>query len=86
MKIPKFICVTLLSVVPFSVVVTAQNTDGVIKQAYEAYRSKNYEKSSQLWSEAIKQGVKDPNLIYDAACAFALAGKKTRHSRILRSR
>ncbi|MBX7218831.1 MAG: hypothetical protein K1Y36_02710 [Blastocatellia bacterium] len=54
----------------------AQDAETLSNQAAEAYEQKQYAKSAELYGEAIKRGIKDAGTLYDAACSYALAGKK----------
>ena len=72
-----FICLLLVctAYLPFAAT-TQETTDSLVAKATEAYQKKEYERSAQLYSAAIKQGAQDTGVFYNAACSFALAGKK----------
>jgi hypothetical protein len=57
--------------------VAAQETaDSLLVKASEAYRKKEYGRSAQLYAEAVRLGAREVNDFYNAACSFALAGRK----------
>jgi carboxyl-terminal processing protease len=70
------ICCLLLCSLALAIPVSAQNAADSVQKALDAYNRKEYEKSAQLFATAINQGAKDPDVFYNAACSFALAGKK----------
>lgn len=71
------VCLSLLGALLMPPAVKAQETpDGVLAKASEAYRKKEYERSAQLYAEAIRLGAREANDFYNAACSAALAGRK----------
>lgn len=46
------------------------------RQAVQAYERKQYAQSAELFAKSIGAGNRDSGVYYDAACAFALAGRK----------
>ena len=66
----------LLCSFTFAMPAYPQNAEDDIRKATEAYRRKEFDKSAQLFATAINQGAKDVDVFYNAACSFALAGKK----------
>jgi carboxyl-terminal processing protease len=70
------ICCLLLYALAPGVPAGAQSRDEYLEKALQAYNQKEYEKSAQLFVAAIKQGAGDAGVFYNAACSFALAGKK----------
>ena len=78
MKLIRALVCLLLVGAPFlPPAVTAQETaDSLLAKASEAYRKKEYERSAQLYAEAIKLGALEVNDFYNAACSYALAGNK----------
>jgi hypothetical protein len=55
---------------------TAQNIDSLVASANEAYKSGQFVKSSMLLELAINAGCRDPKVLYNASCCFALSGRK----------
>lgn len=51
-----------------------QSPEELVRQATEAYTSKDYARSAGLFAAAVKAGADDPNVFYNAACSSALAG------------
>src|SRR5215203_2100487 len=71
------VCLSLLGALSLPPAVTAQETaDSLLLKASEAYRKKEYERSAQLYAEAISLGAREANDFYNAACSAALAGRK----------
>jgi carboxyl-terminal processing protease len=70
------ICCLLLCSLALAIPVAAQDAADSTQKAMDAYNRKDYEKSAQLFVIAINQGAKDPDVFYNAACSFALSGKK----------
>ena len=56
----------------------AQDAASLAQQAQEAYNQKRYAESARLFAAAIEKGATHPNVSYNAACSFALAGDKDR--------
>lgn len=54
----------------------AQNYEELTQKALNAYNSKDYVNSANLYSQAIKKGGLDVDNYYNAACSYALAGDK----------
>ncbi len=65
----------VLVALTLSVAALAQDADALATQAMDAYYQKDYGKSSQLFLAAIKAGNRDLDVLYNAACSLALAGK-----------
>ncbi len=53
----------------------AQSADDLTDRALRAYVAKDYARSADLFAAAIKAGADDPNVLYNAACSSALAGR-----------
>ena len=53
----------------------AQDAGTLSRQAFEAYLQKDYPRSADLFAAAIEAGADDPDSLYNAACASALAGR-----------
>ena len=73
-----FTRVTLLLLIALALSATtmAQNAEPLTVQAMAAYNKKDYERSVQLFLAAIKQGDREPDTFYNAACSMALSGQK----------
>lgn len=73
-------CVIALSFFCFfsfsNTILYSQQTDTLISQAYSAYHQKHFVESSILIERALSRGVEDPIVLYNAACIFALSGRK----------
>jgi carboxyl-terminal processing protease len=66
----------LLCLLALAIPVSAQNAADALQKATNAYNRKEYEKSAQLFISAVNEGANGPDVFYNAACSFALAGKK----------
>lgn len=69
---------TALAVFCLLGVTSARAQDGptLVTQAATAYESKEYAKAAELYLAALDKGVKGATTPYNAACCFALLGKK----------
>jgi hypothetical protein len=56
--------------------VSAQDADSLLHQAYTAYEQKHFVEGAILIERAISAGANDSNVLYNAACLFALSGRK----------
>ncbi len=54
----------------------AQNVDSLAQKAMEAYQQRHFVQSATLFEQAIGTGTKDAVIFYNAACCFALSGRK----------
>jgi hypothetical protein len=54
--------------------VYAQTAASLAAQAQEAYDQKRYADSARLFAAAVEKGATHPNVFYNAACSYALAG------------
>ncbi len=54
----------------------AQNVDSLAAKAMEAYQQRHFVQSATLLEQAIGAGTKDAIIFYNAACCFALSGRK----------
>jgi hypothetical protein len=57
-------------------IIIAQNIDSLVRSAHEAYKAGQFVKSATLLELAITSGSKDPIILYNASCCFALSGRK----------
>lgn len=76
MKLRFLLGCLLLIFVAHAAAVSAQDAQSLLAQASQAYGQKEFEKSAQLYAAAVRAGAQDPRTLYNAACSFALAGKK----------
>lgn len=53
----------------------AQDAGALSRQAVEAYLQKDWVRSADLFAAAVAAGADDPDLLYNAACSSALAGR-----------
>lgn len=67
--------VGILAVFLASVAPAAADPDVLAKQAIDAYRNKDFARSADLFVAAIDAGGEGAELLYNAACASALAGR-----------
>jgi hypothetical protein len=74
----KRILATMFCLVLFGTmqIIIAQNIDSLVRCAHEAYKAGQFVKSSMLLELAINAGSKDPFVLYNASCCFALSGRK----------
>jgi hypothetical protein len=56
--------------------VYSQSSDSLVQKAYAAYQQKRFVESAVIIERAITAGVSDPVVYYNAACFFALSGRK----------
>jgi hypothetical protein len=58
--------------------VFAQDAASLAQRAQQAYNEKRFAESARLFAEAVEKGATHPNVAYNAACSFALAGDADR--------
>jgi hypothetical protein len=56
--------------------VIAQSVDSLAEKAWNAYEQKHFVEAATLFELAISTGTKNPIHYYNAACCFALSGRK----------
>jgi hypothetical protein len=56
--------------------VSAQDADSLLHRAYTAYEQKHFVEGAILIERAISAGANDSHVLYNAACLFALSGRK----------
>jgi ketosteroid isomerase-like protein len=69
-------CLLLICAVLSSVAMAQESVASLLSKASDAYKQQKYERAAELYDNAIKQGAQGLTLVYNAACAFALAGKR----------
>ena len=76
--IMKKMFITIVAILPFVIgqSAIAQDADSLSRKAMDAYRQKHFVESATLFELAIAAGTKNPIDFYNAACCFALTGRK----------
>jgi hypothetical protein len=71
-----FFCCFLFFLTSWRDTVSAQEADSLLHRAYTAYEQKHFVEGAILIERAISAGANDSNVLYNAACLFALSGRK----------
>ena len=66
----------LWAAIPISICAADGDVADLRQQAQAEYNSKNYDKSAGLYEQILKSAPHDADALYNAACDYALAGKK----------